>query len=198
MATADGIRPSIEGPLAALGVVVEDITVTPAGRRRVVRIAVDRDLGDLPLEQTEVVLSLTLDEVAEATRTISDALDDDGTMGEQPYTLEVSSPGVDRPLTEPRHYRRNATRLLTLTLHEGEPVTGHMVRAGVEDMTIVVPAEKGHGQKKSPERTVLLTYAEVERAVVQVEFSRRDVPAEDPDDDQDDQPDAGDDEEQEA
>jgi ribosome maturation factor RimP len=88
-------------------------------------------------------------------------------MGEQPYTLEVTSPGVDRPLTEPRHYRRNVSRLVTLTLHEGAPLTGRIVRAAAADVTVEVPATK-----KAPARTEVVPYAAVARAVVQVEFSR--------------------------
>ena len=71
--------------------------ITPAGKRRILRIAVDKDGG------------VTLDDVAEATREISRVLDASDAMGEQPYTLEVTSRGVDRPLTLPRHWRRNPT-----------------------------------------------------------------------------------------
>ena len=98
---------------------------------------------------------------------VSDALDASDVMGEQPYTLEVTSPGVDRPLTQPRHFQRNVTRLVTLTPLEGEPVTGRIVRAGESDLTVEVPAAK-----KQPARTQEVRYADLSRAVVQVEFSR--------------------------
>ncbi len=92
--------------------VVEEVSVTPAGRRSVVRIAIDADLSGLPADdETSLVEPLTLDEVAEATRTLSDALDETDALGEAPYVLEVSSPGVGRPLEAPRHYRRNVGRL---------------------------------------------------------------------------------------
>ena len=71
------------------GLDLEAVEVTPAGRRRVLRVAVDKDGG------------VTLDDVADATREVSRVLDATDTMGEQPYTLEVTSPGVDRPLTLP-------------------------------------------------------------------------------------------------
>ncbi len=90
-----------------------------------------------------------------------------GAMGEQPYTLEVTSPGLDRPLTEPRHFRRNVTRLVTLTPLEGPNVTGRVVAAGPDALTVEVP-----GEKKTPARTVELAYADLSRAVVEVEFSR--------------------------
>ena len=140
--------------------------MTPAGRRRVVKVLVDRDLGDADVA-TEPTDPLTLDEVADATRVVSDALDAGDLMGEQPYTLEVSSPGVGRPLTEPRHFRRNVGRLVT-----GQPrrPRGHRPRAcsaGGTEVTLEVPATRS-----TPARTETLPYAGLERAAVQVEFAR--------------------------
>jgi ribosome maturation factor RimP len=89
-------------------------------------------------------------------------------MGEQPYTLEVSSPGVARPLTEPRHFRRNVGRLVTVH-HDGGEVTGRVTGASDTEVTVEVPATKA-----APARTETLRYAAVERAVVQVEFARPD------------------------
>jgi ribosome maturation factor RimP len=160
------IRPAVEAPLRDLGLLVEDVAVTPAGKRRLVRIWIDRILQDTG-ETTSVTPPLTLDEVADATRAVSDALDETGAMGEQPYTLEVGSPGIDRPLTEPRHFRRNVSRLVTLTLVEGEPVTARITAAGDSGVTLEVPATK-----KDPSRSVHVEYADVVRAAVQVEFSR--------------------------
>jgi ribosome maturation factor RimP len=180
------IRPAVEGPLRDLGLLVEDVAVTPAGKRRLVRIWVDRVVHDTG-DTRSTIPPLTLDEVADATRVVSDALDDTGAMGEQPYTLEVGSPGIDRPLTEPRHFRRNVSRLVTVTPVEGPAVTGRIVAAGADEVSLEVPATK-----KEPARSVQLAYAEVSRAVVQVEFSR---PADqgnddaDPDDDPHDDPD---------
>jgi ribosome maturation factor RimP len=167
MSVKEQIRPTVEGPLAALGLLVEDVAVTPAGRRRLVRVWIDRALEAEAAEVTEPTPSLSLDEVADATRVVSDALDASDVMGEQPYTLEVTSPGVDRPLTQPRHFQRNVSRLVTLTPVEGEPVTGRILRAGQDGLTIEVPAVK-----KQPAREQELRYADVSRAVVQVEFSR--------------------------
>ena len=167
MSVKEQIRPTVEGPLSGLGLLVEDVAVTPAGRRRLVRIWIDRDLASDGSDVTAPTPALSLDEVADATRVVSDALDASDVMGEQPYTLEVTSPGVDRPLTEPRHFRRNVSRLVTLTPLEGEQVTGRIVRAGDADLTIEVPAAK-----KQPARTHDVRYADLSRAVVQVEFSR--------------------------
>ena len=112
MTTAEHISPDLEKALAGTGLVLEDVTVTPAGKRRVVRVLLDRDLGDAETV-TERTEPLSLDEVADATRLVGDALERSDALGEQPYTLEVSSPGVGRPLTEPRHFRRNVGRLVT-------------------------------------------------------------------------------------
>ena len=166
MSVKEQIRPAVEGPLRDLGLLVEDVAVTPAGKRRLVRIWIDR-VPDGTGDTTSVTPPLTLDEVADATRAVSEALDETGAMGEQPYTLEVGSPGIDRPLTEPRHFRRNISRLVTITLLEGPAVTGRITVAGEVGVTLEVPAVK-----KEPAQSVDVAYADVSRAVVQVEFSR--------------------------
>ena len=168
LSVKDQIRPAVDGPLAALGLLVEDVAVTSAGKRRLVRIWIDRVLPESADATTTVTEPLTLDEVADATRAVSDALDESDAMGEQPYTLEVSSPGVGRPLTQPRHFRRNVGRLLTVQ-HDGGEVTGRVVAASTTEVTLEVPATKA-----APGRTETLPYAAVERAVVQVEFARPD------------------------
>ena len=166
MSVKEQIRPAVEGPLRDLGLLIEDVAVTPAGKRRLVRIWIDRVL-DGSGDTTSVTPPLTLDEVADATRAVSDALDETGAMGEQPYTLEVGSPGIDRPLTEARHFRRNVSRLVTITPLEGPAVTGRITAAGDLGVTVEVPAVK-----QEPAQTVDVAYADVSRAAVQVEFSR--------------------------
>ncbi len=167
MTTADRVRPLLEEALATQPLVLEDVTVTPAGHRRVVRVLGDRDLGDVG-EVTEPVDPLGLDEVADATRLVGDALDASDVMGEQPYTLEVSSPGVGRPLTAPRHFQRNVGRLLAVQ-HAGTETTGRVVAADARSVSVEVPATT-----KAPSRTVTVPYSEVDRALVQVEFTRPD------------------------
>lgn len=162
----DQIRPAVEGPLARLGLLVEDVAVTPAGKRRLVRVWIDRVLPDDGTSDRPTP-PLSLDEVADATRVVSDALDASDAVGEQPYTLEVTSPGVDRPLTETRHFRRNVGRLVAVTRADGPAVTGRIVRADGDGVTLEVPATAG-----TPAAQVEFPYAAVSRAVVQVEFSR--------------------------
>jgi len=162
--------PEAHGPLAELGLTVEDVAVTPAGKRRLVRIWLDRDLSGLePDDESSAIDPLSLDEVADATRVISVALDASDALGEAPYVLEVGSAGVDRPLTEPRHYRRNVTRLVEIQ-RVGDPAggafTGRLVAAGPTDATVLVAATK-----KEPETRVHISYADIARAQVQVEFA---------------------------
>jgi ribosome maturation factor RimP len=94
----------LEPAVTALGMDLEDVRITSAGRRRLLRVVVDCDGG------------VSLDDIALVSRELSAALDRAAAMGEAPYTLEVSSPGVDRPLTEPKHWRRAIGRLVTAPL----------------------------------------------------------------------------------
>lgn len=146
-------------------VVVDDVTVTPAGRRRVVRVTVERPLSGL--DGTDPVAPLTLDEVADATRVVSEALDTTDLLGAQPYTLEVSTPGVTRPLTTPEHFRRNVGRLVEVERTDGTTVTGRVRQVDETIAVLEVPAER---KKLASEVEVAL--AMVRRGRVQVEFNR--------------------------
>src|SRR5436189_3703976 len=112
--TRDRLAEELTGPMDALGLDLEAVDLTSAGKRRVLRVAIDKDGG------------VTMDDIADATREVSRLLDDTDVMGQQAYTLEVSSPGVDRPLLLPRHWRRNQGRLVKVTFREGDPVTGRI------------------------------------------------------------------------
>lgn len=160
----------VPGPLGELGLVVEDVAVTPAGKRRLVRIWLDRDLGGLERDDhSSVIEPLSLDEVADATRVIGAGLDASDALGEAPYVLEVGSAGVDRPLTKPRHFRRNVTRLVEVSCVEGSAggaFTGRLVAAGPTDITLLVAATK-----REPETRPRIPYADIARAQVQIEFA---------------------------
>ena len=169
----DTIRPALRQPLAALSLVLDDLSITPAGRRRVVRVLVDRDLSFLaPSDTTSRVVPLTLDEVAEATRAVSDVLDEGDLMGAQPYTLEVSSPGVDRPLQGHRAFRRNVGRLVAVVLESGDMFTGRITSVSADRVVLEVPAVK-----KAPASHHEVALDSITSARVQVEFGRKeDVP----------------------
>lgn len=166
MSAEDRIASLIEPVLAPL--VVDEVKVTPAGKRRVVRIALDRATDESAVVDTPSE-SMSLDEVADATRAVSEILDDSDVLGEQPYTLEVTSSGVGRPLIRARHYQRGVGRLVIIS-REGQPdLTGRILSAGPESVTVTVPATK-----KQSERTETIEYADVARARLEVEFSRPD------------------------
>jgi ribosome maturation factor RimP len=148
-ATRDRIEAELADPLRALGLDIEAVEITPAGNRRVLRVAVDKDGG------------VTLDEVAEATREVNRVLDGSEVMGERPYTLEVTSRGVDRPLTLPRHWRRNAGRLVKVTFTDGSAATGRILASDDERVTLDISGAQRE-----------VGYDEVTKALVQVEFNR--------------------------
>jgi ribosome maturation factor RimP len=148
--TRDLLAGVLNDPLAAAGLDVEAIELTPAGKRRMLRVAVDKDGG------------VTLDDIADATKEVSRVLDDTDVMGEQPYTLEVTSPGTDRPLTHPRHWRRNRGRLVKVTLAGGRTVTG---RIGETDDEAAVLDVDGS--------TTPVRYEDVAKAKVELEFNRK-------------------------
>ena len=153
----------IEPVVGAAGYDLEDLVVTPAGRRSVVRVVVDRDAG------------VTLDDIAEVSRAVSEVLDrnDDG-MGRTPYVLEVTSPGVDRPLTEPRHWRRNTGRLVTVAVGpagSGE-VTGRITAVDGAGVTLAVEAKGKPGAKKRPPTPRQVPWVKLGSGRVQVEFGR--------------------------
>ncbi|NUT41307.1 MAG: ribosome maturation factor RimP [Thermoactinospora sp.] len=150
-ASRDHLMKLLEPVVAAEGLDLEDVSVTSAGKRRVLRVIVDRDGG------------VSLDDVADVSNAVSAALDDDDRMGSQPYTLEVSSPGVDRPLTEPRHWRRAAKRLVKAELRDGSVVEGRIMAA--DETGVVISLE-------NDERRI--DFQDLAQGRVQVEFRRFD------------------------
>ena len=139
--------------LAQFGLELEAVEIIPAGKRRLVRVVVDGDgpQGTGPL----------LDDIAQASKAASAALDNADVTGKAAYTLEVTSRGVGRPLELPRHWRRNTGRLVAVRLSEGDTVTGRIVSNTDEDVRLNVDGEDLH-----------VRFADVDRALVQVELNR--------------------------
>jgi ribosome maturation factor RimP len=150
--TRDRLAGLLTAPLAAVGLDVEAVELTPAGKRRMLRVAVDKDGG------------VSMDDIADATQEVSRVLDESDAMGEQPYTLEVSSPGTDRPLTLPRHWRRNRDRLVKVTGSDGQTFTGRIVDSG--EAAAVVDVE---GDRRE------VAYSDVAKARIQIEFNRKEA-----------------------
>ncbi len=136
------------------GLDVEDVRLSPAGGRLLLRVLVDTDGG------------VTLDQVADLSRSLSAAIEDSQAMGARSYVLDVGSPGVDRPLTLRRHWRRNAGRLVRITGSDGSARVGRIV--GVS----------GEADDAAPDSidleiggaVVTVRAADIRKAVVQVEF----------------------------
>lgn len=114
----DPVRLIVEPAVTAAGLVVEDVTVTSAGRRRVVKVVVD-----LPEDQ---VGGVPMDAVTVASQGVSAALDAAEALGASPYTLEVTSPGAERRLTERRHWLRSRGRLVAVHLVDGSTLDGRL------------------------------------------------------------------------
>ncbi|HSE10175.1 MAG TPA: ribosome maturation factor RimP [Nocardioidaceae bacterium] len=148
--TRDRLAEVLTAPLAASGLDVEAIELTPAGRRRLLRVAVDKDGG------------VTMDDIADATKEVSRLLDESDVMGEHPYTLEVTSPGTDRPLTLPRHWRRNHSRLVKVTTTEGATLTGRVSDSDEKGATLDVDGSER-----------VLSFDEVAKARIQIEFNKK-------------------------
>ena len=147
----DSLETLVARTVSPLGLDVEAVELTPAGNKRVLLVALDRDGG------------VGIDHIIDATRALSDALDSSDVMGAQPYTLEVTSRGVDRPLTAPRHWRRNEGRLVRLRLDDDTSVDG---RIGASDDT---------GVDITGRATHRYTYDQIISALVQVELNRKDA-----------------------
>ncbi|MCW2494795.1 ribosome maturation factor RimP [Jatrophihabitans sp.] len=172
--------------VAATGHDLEDVSVTSAGRRSVIRVIVDAEGG------------VDLDAVAEISRAVSEVLDSDSPGGPNfadPYVLEVSSPGVDRPLTERRHWLRSLTRLVEVEV-DGKAVIGRITSVDDAGVTLEVAGIKGR-----PSKTTVAAWSSLGRGRVQVEFNRKGTDLvedledlEDDDDDDDEFDDIDDDE----
>lgn len=139
--------------LADHGLELEAVEIVPAGKRRLLRLVVDGDgpTGTGPL----------LDDIAEATKAISTALDSEDVAGAGPYTLEVTSRGVSRPLTLPRHWRRNAGRLVRVTTTTGEEIIGRITEIADDHVLLATESEK-----------ISVRFADIGKALIQVELNR--------------------------
>jgi ribosome maturation factor RimP len=135
------ITPAIQ----ALGFYVEDISITSAGRRSMLTVIVDGDTH------------LSLDQVTVATKAISEIVENLPTLGNNPFTLEVTSPGLDRPLTKPRHWRKNKDRLIKIVLNDGKEITGR-IKDSTDDQ-VTVDEQK-------------VAFVDIKRATLEIEFKQ--------------------------
>ncbi len=136
--------------LADHGLELDALEVVSAGKRRVLRVVVD---GDGPAGTGP-----TLDDVASATRSVSSALDDSRAVGNAPYVLEVTSRGVNRPLTKPQHWRRNIGRLVAIKYVDGSKTEGR-IDSVTENQVTLLGADSG------------IDFSDIDRALITVEMN---------------------------
>ena len=145
MGKKEEISAAITPALSDLGFYLEDITITSAGRRSMLTVIVDGDTH------------LSLDQVTVATKAISEIVENIQSLGQAPFTLEVTSPGLDRPLTKPRHWRKNIDRLVKIVLLDGKEVKGR-----VKDATEILATVDEQ----------VVKFSDVKRATLEIEFKQ--------------------------
>ncbi|MEY4020571.1 MAG: hypothetical protein RL484_723 [Actinomycetota bacterium] len=154
MALKDQISEHITPALHKAGYFLEDVNLVSPGQHRIVTVIVDGESA------------LNLDQVTVASKLVSELLDEATFMGETPFTLEVTSPGIDRPLTLPRHFAKNIDRLLKVTKTDGVVVTGRILSNSESDVTLSVT-------EKKDVKEVVISLADIKRAQVEIEFNRK-------------------------
>jgi ribosome maturation factor RimP len=145
MGKKEEISAAITPALSDLGFYLEDITITSAGRRSMLTVIVDGDTH------------LSLDQVTVATKAISEIVENIQSLGQAPFTLEVTSPGLDRPLTKPRHWRKNIDRLVKIVLLDGKEIKGRVKDATEISATIDEQVVK---------------FSDIKRATLEIEFKQ--------------------------
>ena len=155
MALKDQISELITPALQQAGYFLEDVNLVTPGNHRIVTVIVDGESA------------LNLDQVTVASKLVSELMDEASFMGETPFTLEVTSPGIDRPLTLPRHFAKNVTRLLKVTKTDGIVITGRITSNSETEVTLSVV-------EKKETKEVVIALADIKRAVVEIEFNRKD------------------------
>jgi len=145
MGKKEDISDAVTPALSALGFYLEDVTITSAGRRSMLTIIVDGDTH------------FSLDQVTSATKAIGEIVESIQSLGETPFTLEVTSPGLDRPLTKPRHWRKNIDRLVKIVLLDGKEIKGR-IKAANEVSATVNESE--------------IKFSDIKRASLEVEFKQ--------------------------
>ena len=155
MAIKDQIAELISPALQEAGYYLEEVNLVTPGNHRIVTVIVDGESA------------LNLDQVTVASKLVSELVDEAPFMGETPFTLEVTSPGIDRPLTLPRHFAKNVTRLLKVTQNDGVVVKGRILSNTDSELTLSVI-------EKKETKEVVIALADIKRAVVEIEFNRKD------------------------
>lgn len=145
MSNKEQVIAAITPIIESLGFYVEDIAITSAGKRSMLTVIVDGDTH------------LSLDQVTVATKAISEIVENLPTLGNNPFTLEVTSPGLDRPLTKPRHWQKNKDRLIKIILNDGKEITGRIKDSTQSAVTV---------------DEQVINFADMKRATLEIEFKQ--------------------------
>jgi len=153
MSLASNLTELLNPAVTRAGFVLEEVTVTPVGKRRLISVVVDCENRNP-----------SLDEVTVVSKEVSAILDTYSQLGEMPFTLEVTTPGIDRPLTELRHWKKNVGRLVKITPHMGEKYVSRIKEVLARE---VILENKG--------KEVTVAFSDISRAQIEVEFNRKEV-----------------------
>ena len=153
MTLASNITELLNPAVTRAGFVLEEVTVTPVGKRRLISVVVDCENRNP-----------SLDEVTVVSKEVSAILDTYTQLGEMPFTLEVTTPGIDRPLMELRHWKKNVGRLVKITPHMGEKYVSRIKEVLARE---VILENKG--------KEVTVAFSDISRAQIEVEFNRKEV-----------------------
>ncbi len=153
MSLANNLTELLSSVITKAGFVLEEVTVTPVGKRRLVAVVIDR-------EDTNP----SLDEVTVVSKEVSAVLDNYSQMGEMPFTLEVTTPGIDKPLVLPRHWKKNIGRLVKITPKQGEKYVARI--QGFTDNQITLELKN---------ESLIVSLSDIAKAQIEVEFNRKEV-----------------------
>jgi ribosome maturation factor RimP len=145
MSNKEQVAVAITPIIESLGFYVEDIAITSAGKRSMLTVIVDGNTH------------LSLDQVTVATKAISEIVENLPTLGNNPFTLEVTSPGLDRPLTKPRHWQKNKDRLIKIILNDGKEILGRIKDSTQSAVTV---------------DEQVINFADMKRATLEIEFKQ--------------------------
>ena len=153
MSLANNLTELLGPVIAKAGFVLEEITVTPVGKRRLVAVVIDREESNP-----------SLDEVTVVSKEVSAILDNYSQMGEMPFTLEVTTPGIDKPLVLPRHWKKNIGRLVKINPTQGEKYIARIQSFADNKVTL-----------ESKNESSVISLSDIAKAQIEVEFNRKEV-----------------------
>jgi len=153
MTLASNLTELLNPAVTRAGFVLEEVSVTPVGKRRLISVVVDCENRNP-----------SLDEVTVVSKEVSSILDTYSQLGEMPFTLEVTTPGIDRPLTELRHWKKNLGRLVKITPNTGEKYVARIKEVLPREVVLELKNQESNVQ-----------FSDIARAQIEVEFNRKEV-----------------------